>query len=81
MMTMLSEKVRIVAENQKALRRRFNATRVSTGNVLTLHAIFPDGIAPVGRTNDDEREWLYIRWGMLGPQFGGGAITNIRGAT
>src|SRR5260370_36479121 len=43
-----------------------------------LRAIFPDGIAPVGRTNDDERELLNIRWGMPGPQFGGGAITTIR---
>jgi hypothetical protein len=76
---MPSEKGRIVAGNQKAIRRRFDVTRVSTGNVPTLSAIFPDGIAPVGRTNDDERELPNIRWGMLGPQFGGGAITNIRG--
>jgi hypothetical protein len=76
---MPSEKGRIVAGSQKAIRRRFSVTRVSTGNVPTLSAIFPDGIAPVGRTNDDERELLNVRWGMLGPQFGGGAITNIRG--
>ena len=78
---MPSEKGRIVAGNQEAIRRLFKVTRVSTGNMPTLPATFPDGIAPVGRTNDDEREWLYIRWGMLGPQFGGGAITNIRGRT
>jgi hypothetical protein len=78
MMTMLSEKVRIVAENQKASQRQFNVTRVSAGNVPTLPAIFPDGIAPVRRTDDDERELLNIRWRMLGPQFCGGA-TNIRG--
>jgi hypothetical protein len=44
----------------------------------TLPAMFPDGIALVGRTNDDERELLNIRSGMPGPQFGGGAITTIR---
>jgi hypothetical protein len=64
--------------NKEAIRRLFKVTRVSTGNMPTLPAIFPDGIAPVGRTNDDERELLNIRWGMPGPQFGGGAITNIR---
>jgi hypothetical protein len=49
-MTMPSEKGRIVAGNQEAIRRLFKVTRVSTGNMPTLPAIFPDGIAPVGRT-------------------------------
>jgi hypothetical protein len=35
---MPSEKGRIVAGDQKAIRRRFNVTRVSTGNVPTLSA-------------------------------------------
>ena len=57
-MTMPSEKARIVAGDQEAIRRLFKVRRVSTGNVPTLPAIFPDGIAPVRRTNDDERELL-----------------------
>jgi hypothetical protein len=36
---MPSEKGRIVAGNQKAIRRRFNVTGVSTGNVPTLPAM------------------------------------------
>jgi hypothetical protein len=72
MMTMPSEK-------GADRRGRFNATRISTGNVPTLPAIFPNGVAPVGRTNDDERELLNIRWGMLGPQFSGGRDHHLRG--
>src|SRR5437660_576665 len=49
-----SEKVQIVAENQEAIRRLFKVTRVLAGNMSTLPAIFPDGIAPVGRTNDHQ---------------------------
>src|ERR1700736_5840931 len=50
LMTMPSEKGRIVAGNQEAIRRLFKVTRVSTGNMPTLPATFPDGIAPVGGT-------------------------------
>ena len=47
---MPSEKGRIVAGNQEAIRRLFKVTRVSTGNMPTLPATFPNGIAPVGGT-------------------------------
>src|SRR5216684_7469179 len=50
LMMMPSEKGRIVAGKQQAILRLFKVARVSTGNMPTLPAIFPDGIAPVGWT-------------------------------
>jgi hypothetical protein len=49
-MMMPSGKGRIVAGKQEAILRLFKVARVSTGNMPTLPAIFPDGIAPVGWT-------------------------------
>jgi putative SOS response-associated peptidase YedK len=68
-----------ITKNQDAIRRLFKVTRDSAGNLPPLPAIFPDGLAPVIRMQDGERELTMMRWGMPGPpQFGGAPITNIR---
>jgi hypothetical protein len=74
---MASGKVRIVAKNQEATRRVFEAResrRVHAEATRDLAGWHRAG----RRTNDDEHELLNISWRILGPQFGGGAIINIR---
>ncbi|RJF70877.1 SOS response-associated peptidase [Rhodopseudomonas palustris] len=68
-----------ISKNQDAIRQLFRVMRDSTGNLPPLPAVFPDGLAPVVRGPDDDRELTMMRWGMPGPpQFGGAPITNIR---
>lgn len=67
-----------ITKNQEAVRNLFKVTRDNAGNLPSLPAIFPDGVAPVVRQSD-ERELQMMRWGMPGPpQFGDRPITNIR---
>jgi len=69
-----------MTKNQAAIIALTRAMRDTTGNLPTLPGIFPDYMAPIVRNApDDVRELMMGRWGMPGPpQFGGGAITNIR---
>jgi putative SOS response-associated peptidase YedK len=68
-----------ITKNQDAIRRLFDVTRDSVGNLPPMQGIFPDYPAPVVRAIDGERELTMMRWGMPGPpQFGGAPITNIR---
>jgi putative SOS response-associated peptidase YedK len=69
-----------MTKGQKAIRDLVRASRDTTGNLPLLPAIFPDALAPVVfNAVDGERELGLLRWGMPGPpQFGGGAITNVR---
>jgi hypothetical protein len=69
-----------ITKNQDAIRRLFEVTRDSAGNLPPLPGIFPDYPAPIVRVIGGERELTMMRWGMPGPpQFGGAPITNIRG--
>jgi putative SOS response-associated peptidase YedK len=52
---------------QEAMRRAFEVSRDSAGNVPPLPAIFPDQMAPVVRTVDGERELIQMRWGFPPP--------------
>ncbi|MEM1396150.1 MAG: SOS response-associated peptidase [Pseudomonadota bacterium] len=55
-----------------AMRQLFNvqATRDRLGNAEPRAAIFPKGLAPVVRIDDDgQRELLEMRWGFLTPAF------------
>jgi putative SOS response-associated peptidase YedK len=68
-----------ITTNQAAIRALFKVVKDRAGNLPPLPAIFPDGVAPVVRVNEGERELTTMRWGMPGPpQLGGAPITNIR---
>jgi putative SOS response-associated peptidase YedK len=69
-----------VTKGQAAIIAFTRAMRDTTGNLPPLPGIFPDYLAPIVRNAPDGvRELSMARWGMPGPpQFGGGAITNIR---
>jgi putative SOS response-associated peptidase YedK len=68
-----------MTKNQDAIRRLFDVTLDTAGNLPPMPGIFPDYPAPVVRALGDERELAMMRWGMPGPpQFGGAPITNIR---
>jgi putative SOS response-associated peptidase YedK len=51
------------------------------GNMPSLPAVFPDGMAPtvMARSNDGERELLMMRWGFpsSSPK-GPSLVTNVR---
>ena len=59
--------------------RLFAIARDLTGNQPPLPAMFPDGIAPIVRVTEGERELTAMRWGMPGPSFTGAVpVTNVR---
>src|SRR5215211_1398396 len=62
------------------IRRLFQVTRDTTGNLPPLPSIFPDQLAPVVRTaRDGERELTRMRWGFPPPpNLGTRPITNVR---
>jgi len=72
-----------VTKGQQAIREFTRAALDTTGNLPSMPAIFPDGMAPVVRRNsDNQRELTMMRWGMPGPpQLAGAPITNIRNTT
>ncbi len=64
---------------QEAMRRAFEVSRDSAGNVPPLPAIFPDQMAPVVRSVDGERELIQMRWGFPPPpKVGNQPVTNVR---
>src|ERR1019366_4244455 len=68
-----------MTKSQDAIRRLFQVTRDSTGNLPPLPGVFPDYPAPVVRHADGERELVMMRWGMPPPpKFGGAPVTNVR---
>jgi putative SOS response-associated peptidase YedK len=68
-----------MTKSQDAIRRLFDVTLDTVGNLPPMPGIFPDYQAPVVRAIDGGRELTMMRWGMPGPpQFGGAPITNIR---
>lgn len=56
-----------ITTNQEAIRRLFAVLRDLTGNLPPLPTVFPDGLAPVVRTTDDERELVMMRWRYHAP--------------
>lgn len=67
-----------MTKNQEAIRRLFKVTRDNAGNMPSLPAIFPDGVAPVIHMSNTERALSMMRWGMPNPPQFGGYSTNIR---
>jgi putative SOS response-associated peptidase YedK len=54
--------------NQEAIRRLFGLRRDATGNLPSLPAIYPDGLAPIVRAGrDGTRELIMMRWGFPPP--------------
>ena len=47
-----------MTKNQEAIRRLFNITRDNAGNMPSLPAIFPDGVAPVILHEDNWETWM-----------------------
>jgi putative SOS response-associated peptidase YedK len=56
-----------ITTNQAAIRDLLKVTKDSPGNLPPMPAIFPDGVAPVVRVNNGERELTMMRWGMPNP--------------
>jgi putative SOS response-associated peptidase YedK len=64
---------------QEAMRRAFEVSRDSAGNVPPLPAIFPDQMAPVVRLHKGECELIRMRWGFPPPpRVGTQPVTNVR---
>ncbi|HUZ66576.1 MAG TPA: SOS response-associated peptidase, partial [Beijerinckiaceae bacterium] len=60
-----------MTRSQEAIRRLFKVTRDQAGNLASLPAIFPDGLAPVVRLDGGDRQLEMMRWGMpCPPQYG-----------
>lgn len=70
-----------ITTNQEAIRRLFDVTKDSAGNLPPMPAVFPDWEAPVIRNHDGDRELLKMRWGLPNPPRTGGINTNIRNPT
>lgn len=68
-----------MTRSQEAIRRLFKVTRDQAGNLASLPAIFPDGLAPVVRLDGGDRQLEMMRWGMpCPPQYGAAHVTNVR---
>jgi putative SOS response-associated peptidase YedK len=67
-----------MTRNQDAIRRLFKVQKDNAGNMPSFPAIFPDGVAPIVRTVDGERELTMMRWGFPPPPKGYLPVTNIR---
>jgi putative SOS response-associated peptidase YedK len=69
-----------LTKGQQAIRAFTRAMRDTTGNLPSLPAIFPDGLAPVVRIAEDgERELVMMRWGFPPPPaLAKAPVTNVR---
>lgn len=67
-----------MTKSQDAIRRLFNITVDTAGNLPPLPGIFPNYLAPVVRAGDGRRSLDLMHWGMPNPPQFGGYNTNIR---
>lgn len=64
---------------QDEIRRWFDVSRDSAGNLPPLPGIFPDQMAPVVLAGKEGRELTMMRWGIPGPKaYGEHPVTNVR---
>ena len=64
---------------QDEIRRWFDVSHDSAGNLPPLPGIFPDQMAPVVLAGTQGRELTMMRWGIPGPKaYGELPVTNVR---
>ena len=64
---------------QDEIRRWFDVSHDSAGNLPPLPGIFPDQMAPVVLAGKEGRELTMMRWGIPGPKaYGEHPVTNVR---
>lgn len=64
---------------QDEIRRWFEVSRDSAGNLPSMPGIFPDQMAPVVLAGTAGRELTMMRWGIPGPKaYGEHPVTNVR---
>ncbi|MFD6320749.1 SOS response-associated peptidase [Methylorubrum populi] len=64
---------------QDEIRRWFDVSHDSAGNLPPLPGIFPDQMAPVVLAGTQGRELTMMRWGIPGPKaYGEHPVTNVR---
>ncbi|ACB82289.1 SOS response-associated peptidase family protein [Methylorubrum populi] len=64
---------------QDEIRRWFDVSHDSAGNLPPLPGIFPDQMAPVVWAGTQGRELTMMRWGIPGPKaYGEHPVTNVR---
>lgn len=64
---------------QDEIRRWFDVSRDSAGNLPPMPGIFPDQMAPVVLAGKEGRELRMMRWGIPGPKaYGEHPVTNVR---
>lgn len=64
---------------QDEIRRWFDVSHDSAGNLPPMPGIFPDQMAPVILAGKEGRELTMMRWGLPGPKaFGEYPVTNVR---
>ena len=64
---------------QDEIRRWFDVSHDSAGNLPPLPGIFPDQMAPVVLAGRGGRELTMMRWGIPGPKaYGEHPVTNVR---
>ncbi|GJE81248.1 SOS response-associated peptidase [Methylorubrum thiocyanatum] len=64
---------------QDEIRRWFDVSRDSAGNLPPMPGIFPDQMAPVVLASKEGRELTIMRWGIPGPKaYGEQPVTNVR---
>ena len=69
-----------LTKGQAAILALIKAMRDNAGNVPSMAAIYPDGIAHVVRNADKGTELIKMRWGFPKPAIfkGGGYVVNVR---
>ena len=64
---------------QDEIRRWFDVSHDSAGNLPPMPGIFPDQMAPVVLAGKEGRELTMMRWGIPGPKaYGEHPVTNVR---
>lgn len=64
---------------QDEIRRWFDVSHDSAGNLPPMPGIFPDQMAPVVLAGKQGRELTMMRWGIPGPKaYGEHPVTNVR---
>ncbi|AMB43309.1 SOS response-associated peptidase family protein [Methylobacterium sp. AMS5] len=64
---------------QDEIRRWFDVSHDSAGNLPPMPSIFPDQMAPVVLAGKEGRELTMMRWGIPGPKaYGEHPVTNVR---
>ncbi|MFJ7577853.1 MULTISPECIES: SOS response-associated peptidase, partial [unclassified Methylobacterium] len=64
---------------QDEIRRWFDVSHDSAGNLPPKPGIFPDQMAPVVLAGKEGRELTMMRWGIPGPKaYGEHPVTNVR---